>query len=98
MEDAGKVEGTTDASSAFRATGKLTEQLYAEASDIRARFKLGGWLSGGFIGIVVALMLVRLSVRRQRTDYEADRASCLACGRCFQYCPREQIRRKGIEN
>lgn len=94
LEDAGQAEGTTDASSAFRATGKPTEELYAEASDIRARLERGGWLFGGFVGLVIGLQLISLSVRRQRTDYEADRASCLACGRCFEYCPKEHARRK----
>ncbi len=94
LEDAGKVEGTTDASSAFRATGKPTEELYAEVSDIRAKFKLGGWFFGGFVGLVVGLQLIGLSVKRQRSDYEADRASCLACGRCFEYCPKEHARLK----
>lgn len=92
LEGTGKVEGTTDASTAFRATGADAKELYKEAMDIRARFGFGGWLFGGFIGLVVGLKLIGLSVQRQRTDYEADRASCLACGRCFQYCPREHVR------
>jgi len=94
LEENGKVEGTTDASSAFRATGKEVKELYAEASNIRAEFGLGGWFFGGFVGLVIGLKLVGLSVWRQRTDYEADRASCLACGRCFEYCPKEQVRLK----
>jgi NAD-dependent dihydropyrimidine dehydrogenase PreA subunit len=94
MEDGGTVEGTTDASDAFRATGEDVKELYDEASGIIDRFALGGWLLGGFVGLVVGLKLVGLSVRRQRTDYEADRASCLACGRCFEYCPREHLRLK----
>jgi len=92
LEDTGKVEGTTDASSAFRATGKETEELYAEASSIQDRFGLGGWLFGGFVGLMTALKLIRVSVSRQRPDYEADRASCVACGRCFEYCPKEHAR------
>jgi len=94
LEETGEVEGTTDASLAFRATGKEVKELYAEASDIRAQFGLGGSLLGGFVGLVVGLKLIGLSVRRQRKDYEPDRASCLACGRCFQYCPREHVRLK----
>jgi NosR/NirI family nitrous oxide reductase transcriptional regulator len=97
MEEAGKVEGTTDASTAFRATGADAKELYKEAMDIRARFGLGGWLLGGFIGLVVGLKLIGLSVQRQRTDYEADGASCLACGRCFKYCPREHVRLKKLK-
>jgi len=86
--------GSTDESLAFRATGKEAKVLYQEASKIRARFGLGGWLLGGFVGLVIALKLIGVSVWRQRTDYEADRASCLACGRCFQYCPKERVRLK----
>ena len=96
-EDTGKVEDTTDASLAFRATGKETGALYAEALNIRAEFGLGGWFFGGFVGLVIGLKLISVSVWRQRTDYEAGRASCLACGRCFKYCPKEHKRLKKIK-
>ncbi|MHC4173572.1 MAG: 4Fe-4S binding protein [Planctomycetota bacterium] len=94
LEDTGKVEGTTDASLAFRATGEEVKELYEEASNIRAEFGLGGWFFGGFVGLVIGLKLIGLSVRRQGKDYEADRASCVACGRCFEYCPKEHARLK----
>jgi len=94
LEETGKVEGTTDASDAFRTTGAETADLYGDASNIRARFGLGGWILGGFVGLVIGLKLVGVSVWRQRQDYEADRASCLACGRCFEFCPREHLKRK----
>ena len=94
LEETGKTEEITDASTAFRATGREIKELYEQASNIRAGFKLGGWILGGFIGLVIGLKLIGLSVWRQRTDYEADRASCLACGRCFNYCPREHLRLK----
>lgn len=94
LEETGQAEETTDASSAFRATGKEVKDLYAEALDIQAGFGLGGWLAGGFVGLVLALKLIAVSLRRRRTDYQADRASCLACGRCFEYCPQEHAKRK----
>ncbi|OHB59151.1 MAG: hypothetical protein A2173_10740 [Planctomycetes bacterium RBG_13_44_8b] len=97
QEENGQVEGATDASTAFRATGKDVEELYEEASGIREKFGFGGWFLGGFAGLVIGLKLVGLSVWRQRADYEADRASCLACGRCFEYCPREHVRLKKIK-
>ncbi|MBN2313537.1 MAG: 4Fe-4S binding protein [Sedimentisphaerales bacterium] len=97
QEEAGEVEGTTDASSAFRATGKEISTLYEEASNIRAQFGMGGWFFGGFVGLVIGLKLIGLSIWRQRKDYEADRASCLACGRCFEYCPREHVRIKELK-
>ncbi|MHC4738835.1 MAG: 4Fe-4S binding protein [Planctomycetota bacterium] len=97
LENQGKVEGTTDASSAFRATGKPTEELYDEASEIRKRFYFGGWLFGGFIGLIAGLKLIMPSIRKRRTDFQADRAGCLACGRCFQFCPREHVRLKKLK-
>ena len=94
MEEDGQVKGTTDASDAFRESGRLTEALYADASVHRGRIVLGGTLAGAFIALIAALKLIALSVRRTRTDYEADRGTCLACGRCFDYCPVELRRRK----
>ncbi|MHC4329131.1 MAG: 4Fe-4S binding protein [Planctomycetota bacterium] len=92
LEETGKEEGTTDASLAFRASGKEITELYDNASSIRTDFGLGGWILGGFVGLVIGLKLIGLSVWRRRTDYEAERAGCLACGRCFKYCPREHVR------
>jgi len=46
--------------------------------------------------LAVAARLIALSVRRRREDYEADRSDCLACGRCFEYCPIERKRRGEI--
>jgi polyferredoxin len=94
LEETGKTEEITDPSTAFRATGQQIKELYEQASNIRGRFELGGWILGGFIGLLIGLKLIGLSVWRQRTDYEADRAGCLACGRCYKYCPREHVRLK----
>ncbi len=97
LEETSEVEGTTDASLAFRATGRESNDLYEEASHIRADFEYGGWFFGGFIGLVIGLKLIAVSVWRKRTDYEAGRAGCLACGRCYQYCPIEHQRLKRIK-
>jgi NosR/NirI family nitrous oxide reductase transcriptional regulator len=94
LEETGQVVGTTNASDAFRATGEASEMLYRDATEIRNQFAIGGALLGAFVGLVAGGKLVALSVRRRRTEYEADPAGCLACGRCYQYCPKEQERRK----
>jgi NosR/NirI family nitrous oxide reductase transcriptional regulator len=92
QEELGLTDLTTDASDAFRATGRLSDDLYATASSKRARFgTLGGWL-GGWVGLVVGLKLCHLSVRRRRVDYRTDRSGCVSCARCFWYCPNEQLR------
>jgi len=94
LEETGKVQGTDNVSDAFRATGQTTELLYGDATKIRDRFGLGGALLGGFVGLVVGGKLIALSVRRRRTEYEADPASCFACGRCYKACPKEHERLK----
>jgi NosR/NirI family nitrous oxide reductase transcriptional regulator len=94
LEESGQVVGTTNVSDAFRATGQAGEALYKDATAIRNRFAVGGALLGGFLGLVVGGKLIALSVRRRRLDYEADPAGCFACGRCYQFCPKEHERRK----
>jgi len=92
QEETGQVVGTTDASDAFRATGRPVSELYQLAVERQARFgTLGGWL-GAWMGLVIGLKLVTLSVRRKRTDYQPDRSRCVSCGRCYWYCPGEQVR------
>ena len=101
---AGRVPLVTDESKAFREshefrTARRPEQelyadLYARAGDVRRRFEWGGAVALAFVALVIGLKLIQLAVRRTRSDYTADRATCLACGRCFKYCPKEQERRK----
>jgi len=94
LEESGQVTGTTEATDAFRLHGRTTKDLYAESTAIEGRFATGGWLLGAWVGLVVAAKLLAFSVRRTRTDYEPDRARCLSCGRCFDYCPVESKVRK----
>lgn len=68
------------------------EALLAEALAIRDRFRLGGWLFGGWVGLVIGARLLALSIRTARNDFEPDRAACFACGRCYTYCPNERVR------
>jgi len=89
VENAGLVTDTTDESDAFRATGRKTEDLFAEAAAIRGQFALGGWLVGGLVGLVAGLKLAGTTLRERRSEYEVDKASCVACGRCYEYCPRQ---------
>lgn len=94
LERAGKVTGMTDASEAFYKGRTTVQDLYAEAQAVRERFAGASAAFGAFLGLVIGLKLVNLSVRRTRQDYEPDRATCMACGRCFRYCP---IERKRLE-
>ena len=94
LEELGEVTGTTDASDAFYESGRPAAELDAEARRLRSRFAFGGRLFGAWVGLVVGGMLIHLTLRRRRDDYEADRGTCIACGRCYDYCPVELTRRK----
>jgi NosR/NirI family transcriptional regulator, nitrous oxide reductase regulator len=72
------------------------EALLASARQIRERLSLAAWLFGGWVGLVIGVKLLALSVRVRRTDFEPDRGTCVACARCFEFCPNELVRRGGL--
>jgi len=93
-EDAGTLKGTTDASAAFRLTGRPVAELTAQALKIRGEFVVGCRWLGGFAALVFGLKLLSLKLANLRTIYDPDPADCVSCGRCFKYCPREIARVK----
>ncbi len=97
-EDAGLAHITTLESRTFRTMGTPTQELFDQAKSIRSIFRTGGWWLGGFLGLVFALKLIKLSVMRSRTDYEPDRTSCFSCARCFDYCPNEHVIIENLNN
>jgi ferredoxin len=97
-EDLGISMKTTLESEAFRKSGTPPADLYDEAFEVKKRYLSGSWMSGGFLGLVFAITLIDLSIRRKRKDYTPDRASCFSCGRCMSYCPKEHFRRSRIKS
>lgn len=71
----------------FMSSGKTTPELVLEADAIRHQFYIGGWLLGGFMGLVIGTSLINLSTFRKREDWEPNRTNCLSCARCMDYCP-----------
>ncbi len=92
LENSGKRTEMTDATKAFRASGKPSEELFAEATSVRLLFRRGGWIFGGFIGLILCLKLISFFIRTKQLEYDVDKGMCLSCGRCFAYCPYEQVR------
>jgi len=72
---------------AFRSAGKPAEQIYSEAAAILKRFYMGGWIFGGFIGLVFGMLIAGRMMARYRTDYIPNKGSCFSCARCVDYCP-----------
>ncbi len=97
LEETGQAEGTTDATDAFYNTGRPREELYASALDLHSRFATAGYWLGAWIGLVLVVALIQTSLRRRRVEFTADRGNCVSCGRCFWYCPAEQVRLGLIE-
>ncbi len=69
------------------------QEILTEAATIQRRFDIGTTLFGAWVGLVLGAKLISLTLRRTRTDYEPDRGDCVACARCFEYCPNELVRR-----
>lgn len=76
---------------AFAQTGRPRQALFVEADATLVRLTWGGRLGGGLLGLIFGLFLLGQSLHRKQTDYKADRGRCLACGRCFDYCPLQHV-------
>jgi ferredoxin len=69
------------------------KEILAQAAHIEKQFTWSGIAFGAWVGLVIGLKLISLAVRRNRTDYEPDPGTCVACARCFETCPNEMARR-----
>ena len=72
---------------AFLSLGKPLETLVKEASVIRQKFYTGGWIAGGFMGLVIGMTLLGQVVYRKKKDYQPHKGNCFSCGRCMNFCP-----------
>ncbi|MDR0232435.1 MAG: 4Fe-4S binding protein [Dysgonamonadaceae bacterium] len=78
---------------AFYGQGRTVEELKTQVAAIKKDFRIYSGIIGAFFGLVIALTLISLSTKRTRKLYEIDGADCVGCGRCFSYCPQNQIER-----
>jgi len=76
---------------AFYSQERTVEELAAQVAGIKKEFRMYSGITGAFFGLVIALTLINLSVKRTRKLYEIDGAGCVGCGRCFGYCPQNLI-------
>lgn len=67
--------------------------LESQVQAIQHQFSYGGIAVGIFMGFVAGSKLIAAAAVRPQKDYQAHRAGCFACGRCFAYCPIEIKRR-----
>lgn len=79
---------------AFYIKGRTMEELTATKDNIVAEYRTYSTWAGAMIGLVLAVALMRFSIKRRRETYEIDQSACVACGRCFEYCPQNRVERK----
>lgn len=82
--------GTFPETRAVIQTGMAYPEVYRQAQQRIERFRTAGLWLGLWIGLVFGVKLISLNLRHRRTEYEVDPARCVACGRCFWYCPNQQ--------
>ena len=76
---------------AFYGQGDSIEGLTQRYEKVQADIKLYTTIAGALMGLVVAITLIGLSMKRTRKQYEIDHAACVGCARCFSYCPQYKI-------
>ena len=79
---------------AFYMKGRTMEELTATKDAIVADYRKYATWAGAMIGLVLAIALMRFSIKRRRETYEIDQSACVACGRCFEYCPQNRVTTK----
>jgi polyferredoxin len=75
---------------AFYGQGGTVAEITTRVEKIQSDFKTYSTIAGVFIGLVIGLTLIGLSVKRSRKTYEIDDARCVNCARCFNYCPQNR--------
>jgi ferredoxin len=74
----------------FYGQGGTDEQISSEYEAVQSEFRMYSTVAGALLGLVIGMMLISLSTKRARKEYEIDHSACVACGRCFEYCPQKK--------
>ena len=70
---------------------KENTERYEKNAAKQKQFAVGSSIAGGWMGLVAGMSLIQYSIFRKRHEYQAQRAGCVACGRCYHACPRHRL-------
>ncbi|MBP5486740.1 MAG: 4Fe-4S binding protein [Bacteroidales bacterium] len=74
---------------AFYSQGRNLAELETSRNLVVSKFRFYSTLAGILIGLVIGLKLLEMSLKRGRKEYEIDYGRCVACAKCFDYCPQK---------
>jgi len=72
---------------AFEENGGDAQRIFDTADVIKRRFAFWTPLAGLMFGLSVCARFVHLATYRRRDVFEINSGRCVACGRCYGYCP-----------
>ncbi|MGI5923207.1 MAG: 4Fe-4S binding protein [Lentisphaeria bacterium] len=82
----------TNATLAFASSGRSLSKLRDNVAQLRRRLRIGLTVATAVAGLAMMLELMALSRRRSPgRSYEVDAGLCVACGRCYDVCPVENM-------
>ena len=81
---------------AFYGRDDSVESLTERYDMIQDVFSYYATIAGAIIGLVIGLTLIGLSIKRTRKQYGIDHKNCVACGRCFSYCPQNSLSKNAL--
>ena len=82
-----KTKAETFEIQAFKSSGKSANMAFEEAAAILKKFYIGGWIFGGFLGLVFGGLIANRLISKHRTDYIPNKGNCFSCARCVDFCP-----------
>jgi ferredoxin len=66
------------------------EGLHLRAQSARRTLKRAGGVFGIYLGFIFIGSIVAITRRRQNRFHQVDPWNCIACGRCYDWCPRNR--------